>query len=150
MPPTSNSGTDDETPPPRSLPLLQATLLGDGAEHAEVGIFVFDEDGNYIAANEHGAHLLGLSRAELLTHRAGDFTVGNPPPDDILPSSRRESAQMIQRSDGRWIPAAFVVVPTRVSGLSFRISIVWQLDADDPRAREAAEVLRGRGLAGGV
>jgi PAS domain S-box-containing protein len=146
LPPTSRSGHDDDVPNPRSLPLLQATLLGDGADHAEVGIFIFDEDGNYIAANEHGAHLLGLTRKELLTHRAGDFTVGNPPPADILPESRRESAQMIRRADGRWIPVAFVVVPTRVSGLSFRISIVWELAADDPRARVAGEIRRERGV----
>ncbi|HEV2590710.1 MAG TPA: hypothetical protein VGU02_02335, partial [Gaiellaceae bacterium] len=88
-------------------------------------------------------NLLGVTIDELLTRRAGDFTVGNPPAD-ILPTSHRESVQMIRRADGEWIPAAFVVVPTRVSRMPFRIAVVWHLEADDQRATAAADQLNAR------
>jgi PAS domain-containing protein len=37
----------------RGEPLLQMTLLGEAVEHAPVGIFVFDDEGRYVAANAH-------------------------------------------------------------------------------------------------
>ena len=85
-----------------------------------------------------------MTVAELLTRRAGDFAVGNPPPADILPSSHRESVQMVRGADGEWIPTAFLVVATTVSKMPFRIAIVWQLEADDPRAVSAAAELAAR------
>jgi PAS domain-containing protein len=114
-------------------------LLGEAMNAAEFGIFVFDDDGNYVAANAYGASLLGTSVEDLLRRRAGDFTVGNPPPADINPTSHRESTHMIRRADdGEWVPLAFVVVPTRVSGMPFRVAVVWPLAEDDPRATAAA------------
>ena len=139
-----DGGPEGRAASSRAIPEVLELLIGEGANEAEVGVFIFDDDGNYVAANQHGANLLGVTVAELLTRRAGDFTVGNPPPADILPSSHRESVQMVRRADGEWIPTAFLVVPTTVSKMPFRIAIVWQLEADDPRAVSAAAELAAR------
>jgi PAS domain S-box-containing protein len=117
--------------------VLLGTLLGDGAEHAEVGIFIYDDDGKYVAVNRHGAELLGYERAELLRHDVGDFTEGGIDRSILLRSERREGVRRIERKDGSHRVVAFVVSPTRVSTLSFYLAVVWELAPDDPRAAAA-------------
>jgi PAS domain-containing protein len=56
--------------------VVQTTLLGDGADNVELGIFVYDDDGKYVAVNRQAAELLGYPRAELLTRHDADFTEG--------------------------------------------------------------------------
>ena len=51
---------------------------------------------------------------------------------------------MVRGADGEWIPTAFLVVATTVAKMPFRIAIVWQLEADDPRAVSATAELAGR------
>ena len=41
------SVTERKTPPD----IVLASLLGDGAEHAELGLFIYDDDGKYVARN---------------------------------------------------------------------------------------------------
>ena len=51
--------TERRTPPD----IVLATLLGDGAEHAEIGLFIYDDDGRYVAVNRYGADLLGCAES---------------------------------------------------------------------------------------
>jgi PAS domain S-box-containing protein len=117
--------------------IVLATLLGDGAEHAEVGIFIYDDDGKYVAVNRYGAELLGYDRGELLEHDVADFTAGGIDRSVLLRLERREGTRIVQRKDGSEQPVAFVVTPTQVGSLWFYLAIVWELDADDPRAADA-------------
>ena len=60
------SAHDDEnvgaaTAAGRSEPLIQMSLLGEAVEHAPVGIFVFDDEGRYVAVNAYACELLGYS-----------------------------------------------------------------------------------------
>ena len=57
----------------RSEPLLQMSLLGEAVEHAPVGVFVFDDEGRYVAANSFACELLGYDRDSLLERRLGDL-----------------------------------------------------------------------------
>ena len=52
-----------------SEPLMQSVLIGEAVEHAPVAILVSDEEGRYVAANEHACELLGYTREELLGPR---------------------------------------------------------------------------------
>lgn len=117
--------------------IVLASLLGDGAEHAEVGLFIYDDDGKYVAVNRYGAELLGYDRGELLEHDVGDFTAGGIDRSVLLRRERREGTRVVRRKDGSEQPVAFVVTPTQVGSLWFSLAVVWELAADDPRAVDA-------------
>ena len=51
------------------------TLLGEAVEHAPVGIYVFDDQGRYVAVNVYACELLGYARKELLELRIGELAV---------------------------------------------------------------------------
>jgi hypothetical protein len=55
-----------------------------------------------------------------------------------LRPERREGVRLVQRKDGSEVPVAFVVTPTRVSGIAFYFAVRWELKSDDPRAANAA------------
>jgi PAS domain S-box-containing protein len=117
--------------------LVGPVLLGDGAEYAEVAITVYDDDGRYIAANRKATELLGYSREELLKHDVADFTEGGIDRTVLLYPSLREGARIVTRNDGTKVPVAYVVAPTRVSGIQFYFAVWWRLQDDDPRALAA-------------
>jgi PAS domain S-box-containing protein len=128
------------TPPRRNLPtpdLVLTSLLGEGAENAEIGLFVYDDDGRYVSVNRYGADLLGHDRTELLTRDVADFTEGGIDRSVLLRRERREGVRIVHRKDGSQVPVAFVVTPTQVSSLWFYLAVVWELPADDPRAADA-------------
>jgi PAS domain S-box-containing protein len=124
----------DRTAPPD---VVLQSLLGDGAEHAEIGLFIYDDDGKYLAINRYGADLLGYDRSELLAHDVGDFTDGGIDRDLLLRQERREGARIVQRKDGTRKTVAFVVTPTQVGSFWFYLAVVWELADDDPRASAA-------------
>ncbi|MFN2629654.1 MAG: PAS domain S-box protein [Gaiellaceae bacterium] len=113
------------------------TLLGESADNVELGIFVYDDQGKYVAVNRHAADMLGYPRDELLTHRAGDFTESGIEDEILLRSERREGARVIRRKDGSKTIVAFIVAPTRVATIPFYVGVVWELEAGDPRAKNA-------------
>ena len=103
-----------------------------------VGISVYDDDGRFVAVNEHAAELLGYEREELLTRDVADFTEGGIDRTVLLKAEIREGVRLVHRKDGTTVPVAFVVAPTRVANIGFFISVFWELPDDDPRSREAA------------
>jgi PAS domain S-box-containing protein len=130
---TEESVTERKPPPD----IVLASLLGEGAEHAEVGLFIYDDDGKYVAINRYGAELLGYERGELLEHDVGDFTAGGLDRNVLLRLERREGVRIVQRKDGSERTVAFIVTPTQVGGFWFYLAVVWELAADDPRAATA-------------
>jgi PAS domain S-box-containing protein len=132
---TEESVTERKKTTPPDIVL--ASLLGDGAEHAELGVFIYDDDGKYIAINRYGAELLGYDRSELLDRDVGDFTAGGIDRDILLRMERREGVRIVERKDGSKATVAFVVTPTQVGSLWFYLAVVWELAPDDPRASTA-------------
>jgi PAS domain S-box-containing protein len=130
---TDKSLTQRKTPPD----IVLASLLGDGAEHAEIGLFIYDDDGKYVAINRFGAELLGYDRGELLEHDVGDFTTGGLDREVLLRLEQREGVRIVQRKDGTERTVAFVVTPTQVGGFWFYLAVVWELAPGDPRATAA-------------
>jgi PAS domain S-box-containing protein len=125
----------DRTPTPQVV--LQA-LIGEAGDSAQVGISIYDDDGRFVAVNEHAAELLGYPRDELLTRDVADFTEGGIDRTVLLKAEIREGVRLVHRKDGTTVPVAFVVAPTRVANIGFFISVFWELPDDDPRSREAA------------
>jgi PAS domain S-box-containing protein len=125
----------DRTPTPQVV--LQA-LIGEAGDSAQVGISIYDDDGRFVAVNEHAAELLGYPRDELLTRDVADFTEGGIDRTVLLKAELREGVRLVHRKDGTAVPVAFVVAPTRVANIGFFISVFWELPDDDPRSREAA------------
>jgi PAS domain S-box-containing protein len=121
-------------PPPD---IVLASLLGDGAENAELGLFIYDDDGKYVAINRFGAELLGYDRGELLEHDVADFTAGGIDRNVLLQRERREGVRVVERKDGLHKTVAFVVTPTQVGTFWFYLAVVWELGDDDPRAAGA-------------
>ena len=117
--------------------LILGSLLADALEGAKLGVFVYDEEGRYIAVNRAAAELLGYPRDELLRRDVGDFTPAGMDRSVLQVSARREGVRRLKRRDGTEVVAAFVVVPARVSSLAYHLAIVWQLEPDDPRALDA-------------
>jgi PAS domain S-box-containing protein len=129
----TNELTDRAAPPD----VVLQSLLGDGAEHAEIGLFIYDDDGKYVAINRYGADLLGYDRSELLAHDVGDFTEGGIDRNLLLRQERREGVRIVTRKDGTRETVAFVVTPTQVGSFWFYLAVVWKLDDEDPRASAA-------------
>jgi PAS domain S-box-containing protein len=129
----TNELTDRTAPPD----VVLQSLLGDGAEHAEIGLFIYDDDGKYVAINRYGADLLGYDRSELLAHDVGDFTEGGIDRNILLRQERREGVRIVTRKDGTRETVAFVVTPTQVGSFWFYLAVVWKLDDEDPRASAA-------------
>jgi len=117
--------------------IVLASLLGDGAEHAEIGLFIYDDDGKYVAINRYAADLLGYDRSDLLTHDVGDFTAGGIDRNVLLRLEQREGVRIVQRKDGSEATVAFVVTPTKVGSFWFYLAVVWEIADDDPRASAA-------------
>jgi PAS domain S-box-containing protein len=123
--------------PEEARALVAETLLGDAAEHAQMGIFVYDDQGKYVAVNEYAAALLGYERAELLAHDVGDFTEGGIDRTVLRQPHRREGVRIVHRKDGSTVATAFVVTATQVSRFAFYVAFVWELEPGDPRAADA-------------
>ena len=121
----------------RSEPLLQITLLGEAVEHAPVGVFVFDDRGEYVAVNLYGCELLGRERDEILGSRIGDFAADSR---DAIRSYRAvveaespEGTTRVRRGDGSLTALRFRARETAIGGITFYIGIAWSAEpaADD-------------------
>jgi PAS domain S-box-containing protein len=111
--------------------LIIGTLLAESLEDAEFGIFVYDDEGRYIAVNRRGAEILGYDRDDVMTRNVGDFTPG--PLDRRVLYSRgvRQGTRTVRRKDGTDVTVAFVVAPTDVGRLPHRVAIVWETATTD-------------------
>jgi PAS domain S-box-containing protein len=122
---------------PSAGDVLAAALLGDAADHAELAVVIYDDEGRYLAVNRHACELLGYSREELMQHDVADFTDGGIDRSVLLRPERREGVRIVTRKDGTRVPVAFVVASTRVSRLPFYFAVWWELPDGDARAATA-------------
>ena len=61
--------------------VAQLALLGEAVEWLQdAAVFVWDEDRNYVAANQAACELLGKKREEILRMRVGDMTANRASP----------------------------------------------------------------------
>jgi PAS domain S-box-containing protein len=114
----------------RSEPLLQMTLLGEAVEHAPVGVFVFDDRGEYVAVNRFGCELLGRERDSVLGRRIGDFAaepaVALGEYRNVVEAGVPEGVTRVRRGDGSEAALRFRARETTIGGMTFYIGIAWE------------------------
>ena len=115
-------------------PLVQASLIGEAIDAGPVLVFVFDEDGRYVAANQQACDELGYERDELVT-----LTI-----DDVAESPERASVgrMELRRKDGSTFVFEYRSQEALVAGLTVYVAVGWPADevvseALSPRRRSA-------------
>ena len=104
----------------RAHTLFQQTLLGDAAEHAEIGVMVWNEERRYVAVNTFACRILGVSREDLLGSRVGDqnpTAAGRTP----LPNG---------------VTLDWITVASDVAGLPHIVGVMWEARGPGPHSPE--------------
>jgi PAS domain-containing protein len=104
--------------------VTQLALLGEAAECLEdVAVFVWDEDRNYVAANQAACDLVGRTRDELLRLRVGDLSDSSV--DELLVEVQRRGIHTgtMESPAGE---ISYVTCKTRVAGLPYLVSVCWR------------------------
>jgi PAS domain S-box-containing protein len=111
--------------------LVQATLLGDAAEDAPIGILVAGDDGRYIAANLQACKILGYTRSELLELTVADIS---PSPlskeqwADMLASRELTGRAGVVSKDGTAFEIDFMAGPTKTANMLVYVSFFRRAD----------------------
>ena len=114
-------------------PLVQASLLGEAVDAADIAILVSDEDGRCIAVNEGACRLLGYSRSDLLGLQVRDFA---PEVDAgecfraVYATGRADGVIEVLLGDGSRLAVRHVSTPTRVAQMRLLLSFARASTAD--------------------
>ncbi len=111
--------------------LAQLALLGEAAEcMSGVAVFVWDEDRNYVAANDAACALIGRTREQLLQMKVGDMTADRAQPhfDAVQPRRVHTGTLTVDRPDGP-VEIDWITSHTKVAGLPYMVSVCWRRDA---------------------
>ena len=109
--------------------LVQATLMAEAIDETLNAVIVSEEDlGRIVAANNAAAKLLGYTREELLTLRAGEWAAQAP--EELRASSRRlaedgelRSTARLRKHDGQLLEIDYWSSATRVGSIPFVLTI---------------------------
>ena len=105
---------------------VQATLLAEAIDGAEVGFLVWDDDRHYIAANPRACALLGCTLEQLLGSTVGERTLEG---EDVVSNVVREHGGRgrvtVERWDGEPVTLDYVTFATRTAGLPYMASLIW-------------------------
>ena len=119
----------DESTKARAHTLIQQTLLGDAAEHAEIGVMVWNEERRYVAVNTFACRILGVTREEMLGAQVGDQ---NPTAAarDAINASIEELPAFGRTPLPNGITVDWMTVASDVAGLPHIVGLMWE--ARDP------------------
>jgi PAS domain S-box-containing protein len=109
-----------------SEPLIQASLLGEAAEHAPFAVLVADEDGRYVAVNLAACVMLGYTRDELLALTMTDVAryegaVGEF--EELMGTGTRLGVAELTRKDGSIVRFSYVAGGTIVAGMGVYLAV---------------------------
>ena len=108
---------------------VQATLLADAIQGAEVGFLVWDDDRHYIAANARACALLGCTLEQLLGSTVGERTAeGEEAVSSVLTGQGGRGRLTVERWDGDTITVEYVTFATRTAGLPYMASLIWKAE----------------------
>jgi PAS domain S-box-containing protein len=116
----------------RAHVLVQTGLLGEAVDNAPVGVFVFDDNGRYIAVNATACDLLGYPREELLKLRVGSLAESPAEAlaeyEEVAKGAKREGVTRARRKDGSTIELRFRGSQTTIAGMSLYLGLAWPVD----------------------
>ena len=111
-----------------SEPLVQIGLVGEALERGPVAVFVFDDDLRYCAVNEYACELLGYTREELLSLRAGALSASPHALADyaeVVRGDLPEGRTLVRRKDGSEIALRYRACETKVGGITYYVGTAW-------------------------
>jgi len=106
--------------------VAQLALLGEAADCLEdVAVLVWDEDRNYVAANQAACDLIGRTRAEILSMQVGDLADDHA--DGVFAEVQKRGIHTgtMNSPSGR---IEYLTCRTRVAGLPYLVSVCWRRD----------------------
>lgn len=106
--------------------LIQASLLGEAVDGADLAILVSDEEGHCIAVNQQACALLGYTREELLLLELPEFVPATDPHAcyrEVQEHGRSEGVTDAVRSDGSPLALRYWSTPTRVAQMQLVLSL---------------------------
>ena len=107
-------------------PHVQATLLAEAIQTAEIGFLVWDDDRHYIAANEAACSLLGCTLEQLLGSEVGSRTAqGEELVQQVVQGHGRRGRVVFERFDGATAELEYLTFSTKTAGLPYMASIIW-------------------------
>ncbi len=109
-----------------SEPLIQASLLGEAAEHAPFAMLVADEEGRYVAVNQAACSMLGYTRAELLQLTMKDvarYAEAGGEFEEMIDTGSRLGVSVLTRKDGSTVRFSYVSGATVVAGMSVFVAV---------------------------
>jgi PAS domain-containing protein len=122
---------ENESANPLAAPQVQATLLAEAVQSAEVGFLVWDDDRHYIGANARACELLGCTLEQLLGSVVGGHTVnGEETVQRVVRGQGGRGRVTVERFDGGRITLEYVTFATRTAGLPYMASVIWEAEAD--------------------
>jgi PAS domain S-box-containing protein len=108
---------------------IQTTLLGEVIDTADVAVFVFDEDENYVAVNRRACELTGYTREEILEMRVREIS---PRPartlkhlEEVSRGRRNRGTAKLLRKDGTVIEVAYRASHATIAGMPFLVGFCW-------------------------
>ena len=107
-------------------PHMQATLLAEAIQTAEVGFIIWDDDRHYIAANAAACSLLGCTLEQLLGSEVGSRTVeGEELVERVVGGQARRGRVAFERFDGGTAELEYLTFSTKTAGLPYMASVIW-------------------------
>jgi PAS domain S-box-containing protein len=111
-----------------SLRILHQALLGEALMSGDSALFVTDDEGRYLAANDSALALLGYTREELASINARDVSTRTDDEiDEVFAMLKRDHSVQrtarFRRKDGVVGTIAYVGVESKVGGLPVVVAI---------------------------
>jgi PAS domain-containing protein len=107
-------------------PHVQATLLAEAIQTAEVGFLVWDDDRHYIAANAAACALLGCTLEQLLGSEVGSRTAGGEElVERVVRGHGGRGRVVFERFDAGTAELEYLTFSTRTAGLPYMASVIW-------------------------
>ena len=106
---------------------MQASLLGEAFEAADLAVLVSDEEGRWLAVNEQACALLGYTREQMLALSIADLVPGADPRvcfAETYAAGWWRGALQAVRADGSAVALRYSSTPTRVAHMQLVLSIV--------------------------
>jgi PAS domain S-box-containing protein len=109
--------------------LIDTVLVGEALEHGPVAVFVFDEEGRYLAVNGMACRLLGYERDDLLSRRIGELSAQSP--DEAVQSylaameAGAEATTEVRHAEGTIVRLHFRAAAAKVAGMPVFVGVAW-------------------------